>query len=314
MTRNLARAVIAGTLTFGSISAAGFLPLDFGNTWTYRNSETGEAFTMRVGSAAVVNGKVYQTLFGYVGSDVLVRIDESKNVVYLDNDTNEERTLLSLIASDDAWTRAPFRACDQESQTQSKRATYGGPAGDFENVLDVRFRGISCPDAGTADEQFAENIGMLRRIETTFTGPKQYDLVYARVGNMVIEALPTGRFSVTLDATQGSDPVTVAMRLRSNFLPVKLSFPSAQEFEVVLSDEDGNVVWKWSDGNFFDQTAHQRTVTGEWSIAVPMPRPGTPSADASSKNYTLQAWLTTDGPAPRFAATVQVPILSPVTR
>jgi hypothetical protein len=169
----LTRTIIAATIAIGSLSAADFFPLGFGNTWTYRNRVTGRTLTVRAGLPAVVDDMVYYTLQGYVDSNVLARVDERNTLVYIDNDTNEERPLLSFTPFEGGWLHAPFRACEQESQTQEKRATYNGPIGDLRDVLDIRYRSFSCADAGTEVEQFAENIGMVRRVEQSFAGPVQ---------------------------------------------------------------------------------------------------------------------------------------------
>lgn len=291
-----------------SVWAADFFPLETGNYWTYRNNPTGMTFTVRVGVPYVVNDKVYYALQGYVDSTVLVRVNERNNLVYVDNETNEERVLVSFAPFEGGWWHAPHRPCEQESQTQERRVEYNGPAGTFRDVLDIDFRGFSCSDAGTAAEQFAENIGMVRRVDNTIAGPRQYDLVFARIGNLTIDALPTARFSVAVDQTPGSDTMTAVIRIRSNSAPLKLVFPTAQEFEIVLRDENGTAIWSWSDGRFFDQATHNRTLYSDWIIAVPVPRPVPSSVEGAPRNYTLQAWLTTEGPAPRFAATVPVSI------
>jgi hypothetical protein len=311
MISRLAKIVTTTTLAVASLSAANYFPLETGNTWTYRNNVTGQTFTVRVSLPVMVNDTVYYTLQGYVGSNIMVRVDEHDTLVYVDNETNQERPLISFVPFEGGWWNAPYRACEQESQTQEKRGAYDGPAGEFREVLNVRFRSFDCADAGTQLEQFSENIGMLRRIEQSFAGPQQYDLVYARIGKMVIDALPTGRFAVTLDQVNGSEAVIAVLRLRLNDQPIHLKFPTAQEFDIVLRDEEGKAVWTWSDGKFFDQAAHDRSVVSEWTIAVPMPRPGERAAKPEQKMYTLHAWLTTEGPAPGYAATVPVTIAAP---
>lgn len=295
-----------------SLSAASFFPLDPGNTWTYRNSTTGRAFTVRVALPSVINGKTYFTLQGYVDSDVLVRTNEQNTLVYLDNNTNEEKPLVSFTPQD-SFINAPYRTCDQESQTQQRRGTYNGPSGEFRDVVEVRFRS-SCADAGTELEQFSENIGMLRRVEQSIAGPQQYDLVYASIGSMVVNALPTGLFSVTLDQVNGSDQLTAVLRLRLNGAPLKLSFPSSQEYDLALRDENGNTVWFWSADKSFLQAFHDKTIVTDLTIPVMFPRPGNPSATPQPVNYTLHAWLTTDGEVPAFAATVSVTIATPITK
>jgi hypothetical protein len=124
---------------------------------------------------------------------------------------------------------------------------------------------------------------------------------------MVLNALPNGSFSVTLDDVDGSNELTAVLLLRTSGGPgIKMRFPTAQEFDVVLRDEDGNPVWRWSDDLAFEQASHERSISVEWTIAVPLPRPK--ASELQPRNYTLHAWLTTEGPAPQYAATVPVSI------
>jgi hypothetical protein len=83
--------------------------------------------------------------------------------------------------------------------------------------------------------------------------------------------------------------------------PVKLQFATGQEYDLVLRGSDGSLVWKWSAGRVFVESLHDRTVNGEWSTTVAVPRP-------DSGAYTLQAWLTTIGDPPQFSATIPLTI------
>src|SRR6478736_2602063 len=110
MHTTLEKLILAAMLAVGSAHAATYFPLETGNTWTYRNNATGRAFTVRVSVPAIVNDKVYYTLQCYVGSNVLARIDEHNTLFYLDNDTNQERPLISFTAFNGGWLNAPYRS------------------------------------------------------------------------------------------------------------------------------------------------------------------------------------------------------------
>jgi hypothetical protein len=86
-----------------------------------------------------------------------------------------------------------------------------------------------------------------------------------------------------------------------------LTFPTSQEFEVLLKDEEGRVVWTWSDGQAFVQAVRTKLVQGQWTATVEIPKPPS-TGQPKAAMYTIQAWLTTMGPAPQFAATVPVTI------
>ena len=307
MINQLARLATLAALALPLVSAADFFPLETGNTWTYRNRVSGSSFTVRVSLPFHIGGKVYYSLQGYIASNVLVRFDEQQNaLIYLDPDTLQERPLVSYAPFESGWLDAPYRPCEQESQTQERRVNYSGRAGEFRDSLVVRYRAYSCADAGTEVERFVENIGMVRRVQQSFFGPQQYDLVYARIGKMVIHGLPTGLFSVTVDYATGAPQMTVVLRMRLNGSPVKVRFPTAQEFDIVLRDENGQKLWAWSDGRFFAQTPVERVYGSEWTAAVVVPLP--PSiATTQPKTYTLHGWLTNEGVS-QFAATTQITI------
>lgn len=138
----------------------------------------------------------------------------------------------------------------------------------------------------------------------SIAGPRRFDLVYARVGNILIDAAAHGRFSVSLSGSPAGDSSQVTLRLQTNAgIPIRLSFRSGQEYEAVLVDADGNVVWKWSDGRAFDPSAHEVFADDEWTKTFLAPRnPANAPPGDQPQTYYLRTWLTTDGPT--FAATV----------
>ncbi|MCC6393351.1 MAG: hypothetical protein IT167_22310 [Bryobacterales bacterium] len=298
-----------GITFFAAIAAGGtFFPLQMGNTWIYREAGTGQSFTVTVGTPVLMNGRVYHPIRGYTAARLLARMDEQNNLVQVNEETGAEQVITSFTPFEGGWWQAPSRECDQEGQTLSRRGVFDGAAGPFQDVLQIRYRAFSCADAGEELEQYAENIGMVRRVSQSFAGPKQLDLVYARVGHVQINAAPNAQFSVSMQMTRNSPTLEATLRLRVNSpLPVKLNFPSSQEFEVLLRDETGKVIWKWSDGQMFAQVLHEKQVAVEWTIPVPIPRP-VASGGPQPGNYTLQAWLATADANPQFAATVPVTI------
>jgi len=294
-----------------AIYSSDFFPLRPGNTWTYRESTTGETFTVRVGTPVMTNGNVYYSLDGYVKARVLARLDDAGQLVYVDEDKNIERPLTPLAPMAQGWLEAPLRICEQESQAQEKPGYHDGAAGPFEHVLDLRYRSFGCADAGVESEQYAANVGMVRRQVTTIAGPRRFDLVYARVGQALIDASTNGAFSVSANLTPETELVPVTLRLNLNApAGMTLSFPTGQEFELALLDPQGKTVWRWSDGMAFEQAGHTRSVSGAWSVQLAFPRSALAAAsDSTASLYALQAWLTTAGGAPQFAASV--PLAAP---
>ena len=225
---------------------------------------------------------MYYSLAGYVDQGVLARVDERNQLVRLDEDTGNEALLASFTPSGEGWWDAPLRTCEQQGQTLERRGVHDGPAGPFPDVLEVRYRTLSCADVGVESEQYAGNIGMVRRVSTTIAGPRQFDLVYARVGKMRIDTLEGGKFTVSVDQNAVPDSLAVTLRLETN-ASLDLPVHTGEEFDIVVRDEAGNAVFTWSADEFFAEAWHERTLGGEWTTTVAVPRPTAPG------NYTVQA-------------------------
>jgi hypothetical protein len=300
-------AALALFSTAGAL-AADFLPLKEGNTWTYRDASTGRSFTIKTGTQFYIDGRVYYSLAGYADSSATapklpVRIDERGDLVYFDEEKYVERVLTSFTPFERGWWEAPARMCAEEGQTLEKPVAYDGPVGSFAEALQIRYRNLGCADAGVESEVFLANVGMVRRVEQSIAGPRQYDLTYAKIGNMVVDATRKARFTVSLDYPAQSEDVVVTLRLESDpIVPLKLKFNSGQEYEVQIVGESGRKLWTWSAGQAFIQALHERTVTGGWTITVTAPR----SALLAESAVTVKGWLTTSEDSPQFAATVPV--------
>jgi len=303
-------AMIAVALNSCALLGADFFPLQDGNTWTYREPVTGQSFIVRVGPSVTTAGHVYYKLTGYADSDLLVRIEEVYGaLVYWDEARNQEILLTSFEPFEGGYWFAPLRPCpDQAGQTQVKRGNHSGPSGPVSDVLEIRYRAFGCADVGPVQEQYAEHLGMLRRIQTSIAGPRTFDLISARVGNLTIDAAPTGRFSLSVGPTVGPGPVSATFRLQVNSSsPLTLSFSSGQEYDLALNDSAGNTLWTWSASRTFLQSLHQRTVTDEWSATVEIPWPAAPGGGLQPGDYTVRASVTAASSTP-FAATVPVTI------
>ncbi|HLX44687.1 MAG TPA: BsuPI-related putative proteinase inhibitor [Bryobacteraceae bacterium] len=293
----------------GLAPGADFFPLRTGNTWTYRNSNTGESFSMTVGLPVVMNDRVYNQLRGYVDQPVFVRLNEQNDLIVVNDETFQEQPLTSFTSFDHGWWEAPSRTCLQQGRTSESRGLHDGPAGPFHDVLEVTYRTFSCADIGTESEQYAENIGMVRRVNTTIAGPREFDLVYAKVGNIEIDARQHSSFAISVDQNKPAAFLTATLRVQTNSAaPLKLRFATAQEYDVVLRDDSGKEVWKWSDGQVFAQVEHDRSIAVGWTTQVQIPVPQSIGNNAQPAVYTLQAWLTAEGSDPYYAAAVPVTI------
>jgi len=283
------------------LSGAEFLPLETGNEWVYRDS-LGAAFQVRIGTPAVIDGNVYHRLIGYATQALWVRKAQDGAIYVRDEENGRDVIFLSFEPFEGGWFYAPYRPCEQEGQVQLRRAQFEGPAGRIDEALRVRFRSFGCADAGVEEELFAENIGMLRRTVSTIAGPRTAQLVYARVGNLTLKTGQGASFDLRLSVPDAPDRV-IRADLRLNVtgpLPLLLTYPSSQEYEMVLKDAEGTVLWRWSDGRFFEQA--ERTVSlgpGSRLTSEEIPAPDKDGI------YSLEAWITAGESKREFAASAR---------
>jgi hypothetical protein len=308
-------AIVAIGLHSCALFGADFFPLQEGNTWTYREPATGQTFSVRVGQPVAIAGHQYYDLIGYTDRDLRVRIEETYGaLVYWDGLRNQEILLTSFEQFEGGHWVAPLRQCpEQDGQTQLKLGNHDGPAGPVVGVLEIKYRAIGCADVGPLQEQYADHLGMLRRVVSTISGPRTFDLTAARVSNITIDAAPSASFSVSLGPTTGAGPVLATLRLHVNSkLPLTLLFSSGQEYDFALKNSAGTTVWKWSASQTFLQALHQRIVADEWSATVEIPWPTTSGGVLQPGDYTVEAVVTNANSLP-FAATVPVTIATPST-
>jgi hypothetical protein len=299
--------VLAALLTFPleCITAGNFMPIEPGNSWIYRSQNNSDTFVVRVGTTGyLLGGQVYYKLTGYTPEELFVRAAESGDVYYYDEELGRELLLTSFEASNSFWYHAPKRVCEQEFQPQPRKVDYRGPAGSFnQSALRLDYRSFACADAGIEQEVYVENIGMVQRVSTTIAGPVTYDLVRAHAGSVLVAERPAGSFSVTVRKL--SDRLVAGLHLDvSGGHPARLVFPTSQEYDVVLRDAAGQVIWRWSDGLVFAQAVHERTVTQlTYSVDIPLIQDGRGLPPGA---YTVEGWLSTEPRQFSSAATIDI--------
>ncbi len=305
----LNKTFLALTLSFaGSLSAANLVPLANGNYWTYRDARTGSTFEVRVSTPFFINSKVYYGLKGFGPETLLARINEYGNLAMYDEETEQEKLVTSFEGQDAVGSFEAYgRQCPASGKAQKNPVLHDGPAGPW-NATEVAFQPYGCADAGDLSEQYVDNIGMVRRVVQTFAGPRTFDLVEARIGNQVIRAGETGRFTVS--ALPGIDGASwqVTLRVDPTFSSnVKLRFPSSQEFDLKLRDSEGKIIWTWSADKLFLAAEHTIQSIGGWKAEVTIPHPISPG---DARSYTLEAFLTPAPGEPQYAAATTLTLFS----
>ena len=126
--------------------APNYLPLQTGNSWLYRlqPGRIGGADPYRsitVGNRETAGGKDYYRV-AWFGRQVLLREDATTGaVVALDSPSGAERPWLSLRSADGAAFPTTIDPCAQTGTILSHNSKVSTPAGQFENTVQVGYRG-----------------------------------------------------------------------------------------------------------------------------------------------------------------------------
>ena len=277
-----------------------YWPLTPGNQWIYRASP-GEPLTVSVERYETAGGRIYSVLTG-LGGATLIRQDGARLLAY-DGATRTEKVYLDFGAAIDRPQPSAAHPCNATAAIASRSASAKLPLGDFEGLTQVRYGGNMCADAGLTEDLFLPYVGLMRRTETSFTGPRSYDLVYARINGYIMVSTPETGFAVHVARLANAADARgwqVRMTLRhTSQEPLRLDFSSGQTFDVSVVDEKDVPVYRWSADKSFIAALQSIEVTGErnWSALIPAIRaPG---------RYTVEAWLTTSGGQP-FKASASI--------
>jgi hypothetical protein len=282
-------------------SAPDFLPLENGNQWTYRAADSNETLTISVGTPVMIGGHEYYKLRGYAAMLLLVRHDGNGNLFWYDEDRGIDVLLTSFEPVENGWYDTFLDGCEQGGQPQTQRVQTRVPAGGFNSALEIKYRSYACRDRGIEQELYLDNVGLLQRTITTIAGPRTFDLMYARVGALRINAQPGTAFRVSADGSvvTRNDPnevVTQPISLRltvDRSDPIPLRYNTSQKFEVQIRNEAGEIVCKWSDDAAYAQPiADQKAFEIEHRLDLPLRmRSGEALPDGT---YTIEGWLTTE--------------------
>lgn len=278
-----------------------WLPLKDGNTWTYQERRGTSSFTIRVATPAFIGNEVYHRLIGYTAQPVWARYHDDGDLYFRNEELDRDERLTSFDPTEQPYWNAPLRACEQGGQTQEKRERFTGAAGEFPAALAIKYITYGCADAGVQGEKFAANIGMLERTEQTIAGPRVYELTLARVGALTLRSGDWGSFTVTVQRPFGATGLRAALELRTDVSePVHLRFATSQDFDVIVRNQDGRQVWRWSDGQFFLQILRSETTLGkQWQVEIPQLPAG---------KYEVEAWVLSGVGQRDFAAVAALEI------
>jgi len=265
-----------------------YFPLESGNQWVYRSDGPGlsSVFTVEVKQSQVFNGIDYFLVEGLQEQNrIWLRMDSNGAVWMWDTETRTESIWIDFAAQPPAVFKPGSDPCASHAAIESREWPYTGPIGEFKNALSVKYAPGSCADAGLERDVFLPSVGLVRRTSQTIIGPRNFDLIYARLGSTVISGGDAG-FSLTLDKhiyyanlMPPVDPrraipaAVVRMTLRNaTGDPLELTFTSGQRFDIVMYNADGKEVYRWSADKSFIALVGRETITAEknWVEAIPL--------------------------------------------
>ena len=270
------------SLTTTLFAQGEYFPLQTGNTWLYRSNRTAESWTLEITGEREVSGVNYHVLRGFPSGELLLRFTDAGTLVFrqVERGTppiSEEKPWVAFNAAvGEAWATA-IDPCNNTAVIRSRSATVKSPTGEFENALEVGYQPANCADAGLTRELFLPGIGLVERRFTTIAGERILQLVRATIGGSSKSFQPEWSFTGALDKTAyaSGEQLTARFTLRNNTgRPVELTFPSGQDYDLLLFDSKGTEIYRWSDGRAFTMIFRQISFTGEksWLLVTPLPQ------------------------------------------
>ncbi len=239
-------AAAAALLFAGSARAdfdAGPFPLGRGNQWTYAR-EGGGQVAVSIDLERTTSGTKYYQLRGFNGAAHWVRQTTTGRVY-----SGASSTWYRFdVAAGSGWTfRTSGDAIPGSNGAQvtvvSTNEAITVPAGAFR-AIHLRWRAAGVADAGITDEWFVRGVGLVKRTEQSFAGPRSMSLARATVGGRVYPAPAPGAgvFGIT-----GIVPAA-RVRLRT-ILDQKLNRPAAMAWHprdgslwIVNRGDDSSVI------------------------------------------------------------------------
>jgi hypothetical protein len=313
---------MAGTKTFilnllastCLLAQTDYFPLQTGNQWIYQGTDS--AYTVEVGPAQAFGSNSYFLVTGLPSTpQVLLRKDEAGRILMYDSTAKQEKVWLDPTA-DRAATGVD--SCNAESVIESREAKYSGPIGDFVTALAVKYTFGGCADAGLESDVYLPSVGLVQRKWQTIAGTRQFDLVYAKLGETTFIRGSEVSFTLAINrasfqpATRwfNSTPLIARMTLNnSTDETLEAVFNSGQTYDLVIRNDKGESVYRWSATRTFPAVVRQEKFPrGEKTWVEQIPLTTSDGSALPAGRYSLEAFLTTDHPKP-YGATVNFQIL-----
>lgn len=269
-----------------------YFPLQAGNQWVYRGTRfRPEPWVIAIAGTRTIADTEYFQVSGFPGGALLLRKDASGALVFYDAAEQRDRIWAAFGAPVDESFPTAIDNCTASGRIRTREGALRSPLGDFQNGLVVAYQ-PRCADAGLTSETFLPWVGLAERRQSTIAGEQVFQLIYARLGGFTVFSEKENSFSLTLDSSRyrQSDTITLRMTWRNTQdQPVEMTFPSGQDYDIVVRNEKGDIVYRWSDGRAFTLIFRQLRFQGERNFVV------VTGADFPPGNYSATANLAVSG-------------------
>jgi hypothetical protein len=304
--------LLAGLFSFPAASQD-YFPLHEGNQWIWRSSDrlSQDVVTAEISQKAVFDGREYAMITGFFGRTAWVRMDPNGTLRAYDPQTKTEEVWADFAAPEGGSYRTQMVECSPKATVKSKAAQFKGRVGESQAAFEIVYPPQQCADAGLTTETYLPYIGLVERKETTFAGPKRYELIYARIGGVTVLADRELGFGMTLDRAvfQPADTVTVRFTLRNTSgRPVAVNFPSGQDFDVAIKDSKGSTVYVWSRNKLFTLVYRTANIINERNWVALLD-----GLTLAPGKYVAEGWLSTE-PAKTYMSSVAFEVAEVVTQ
>jgi len=306
-----------------SVAAYGFqpeyFPLQPGNQWIYHCAGAtcgSEPPVLEILKWGEFGGRWYSLFKGFDDDQTWLRQDPDGKLWALDPETRQESLWYDFAAEEGAGFFTGVHRCSPGAFIESRHAAYKGPIGEVTWALKIRFEESRCRDAGLSEEFFLPWIGLVHRTETTIAGPRSYDLIYSRTNGVTNVTEPHLTFGLAIDQSAyvanlmppvPPDPAPTMLAritLRNTTAdPIRLIFPSSQRFDLEIRNENGDVVYRWSEGKPFLMVYGEEEFSGERNYAVIVRLTDKEGKPLAPGKYVAAAWVATAG-KPALTASV----------
>ena len=312
----LVAAVSAVPLSAGN---ADYFPLQVGNQWVYQTASrwfSGTSKVVSIPGMKTIDGTNYFIVEGLEPRVIYMRSDEETGVLYVHEERSGGEAQYAAFATPaGASYRTMADPCNATALVRARDVKVNVPAGAFTGAMHVEYPSANCADAGLGEDYFVPYVGLVKRTGITIAGPVAMELTYARIGGVTVLARPEVSFSMSLDRMvydiNGIPMLNARMTLRST-LPRQfpLVWPSGQRFDIVIRDERGAEVARWSDGQGFTQAfSTEKFGPGERNYTAQMALQDGRNKRLPAGKYVAEGYLATQGEQKPFLARVGFEII-----